>query len=870
MLFFFDENKRRINKLKKEVEKINKLESKYQDFSGQDFKKETERLKDRVANGSSLDEILPEAFALVREASKRAIGLRHFDVQLMGGMILHKGDIAEMRTGEGKTLVATLPAYLNALEGKGVHVVTVNDYLAKRDASWMGEVYDLLGLSVGCVVQEGSYIFQKPEENFEELDQKHDKEGSFKVAKEFLIPTQKKDAYQCDITYCTNNELGFDYLRDNMAYSKEELAMRDLHYAIIDEVDSILIDEARTPLIISAQAEDSAEFYYQFAKIIPHLQKDKDYVVDEKHKAVTLTEDGINKVERILGIENIYDTNSLGVSGLKYIHHLEQALRAEALFKKDRDYVVRNGEVIIVDEFTGRLMPGRRYSGGLHQAIEAKEGVLVQKETRTVASITFQNYFRLYKKISGMTGTAKTSEEEFFKVFGMKVVQVPPNKPSQREDLPDLVFKTQKGKYKAVIQKIKELNEKGRPVLVGTVSIEKNEYLSELLKREGIKHNLLNAKNHEQEGEIIAQAGQKGAVTVATNMAGRGVDIILGGSPFNQKKHDEVASLGGLFVIGTERHESRRIDNQLRGRAGRQGDPGASQFFLSLEDDLMRIFGGDKIKSVMNTLNLPEDQPIKNPFITKAIESAQKKVEGFNFDARRYVLEFDEVLNKQRDVIYKLRKNILFSDNPEKFILEFAKNSIERVVRQFTQEDYDEMWDVKSLCKEVSSIISQSDFSEERVSEVALEKGKTVEEKREAIIGYFLDIFKTKLEEKKLEFENFQNTERILILRTIDMIWMEHLESLDYLRDSVNLRAYGQKDPLIEFKREAHSMFSEITVQIERSVAESLLKISPKPMFDVNLNELKQSKSVDTKQKIGRNDPCPCGSGKKYKKCHGV
>ncbi len=807
---FGDANEKYVKKLQPQVDKINSLEKEFESFFDAQLKEKTQQLKDKLG-----EEILPEAFALVREAAKRTLKQRHFDVQLMGGIVLHEGKIAEMRTGEGKTLVATLPAYLNALEGKGVHVITVNDYLAKRDAVWMGQIYYALGLSAGCIIHDASFLYDPsllapgadsilsaPGAN--RLDKERDVLGGFKVIEDYLRPCSRKEAYAADITYGTNNEYGFDYLRDNMAYDLSQQVQRGHNYAIVDEVDSILIDEARTPLIISAPDMESSKWYHDFAKIIPGLDSKTDYEIDEKMKAVTLTEQGINKVEKILGMGSIYEEK-----GIKYVHHLEQSLRAEVLFKKDRDYVVQNNEVIIVDEFTGRLMPGRRWSGGLHQAVEAKEGVIVQPESLTLASVTFQNYFRMYKKLSGMTGTAATSAEEFDKVYGLDAVAVPTNKPMKRQELPDRIYKSENGKFIALVREIKERHANGQPVLVGTTSIVKNEYLGKLLDREGIPHQILNAKNHEKEGEIIAQAGKLGAVTIATNMAGRGVDIILGGNPQNDPEQmRRVVELGGLHVIGTERHEARRIDNQLRGRAGRQGDPGSSQFFTSLEDDLMRIFGGEKIKSLMGFLKIPEDEPIEAKIISGAIESAQSKIEGMNFDLRKHLLDYDDVLNKHREVIYKKRKEFFSIEN----------------------------WQLKI------ENLTQSD-----------EEKKALGEKI-----------------KELE-ENFNPVAKTVALRTLDMLWMEHLEEMEALRDSVRLRAYGQQDPLVEYKTEGHRMFKKLLDMIEINIAQTILKVSLKPQnegFTKSLNQKPLNQPAN--QAVGRNDPCPCGSGKKFKKCHGA
>lgn len=825
---FGDENAKAVKKLMPLVSQINSFEDNLKGLSSEALAQKTAQFKERLSNGTTLDDILPEAFATVREAARRTLGERHFDAQLVGGIALHQKNIAEMKTGEGKTLVATLPSYLNALAGEGVHVVTVNDYLSRRDAVWMGQVYQALGVSVGCINHESSFIYDP---SHKELDKERDEKGSFKVVHEFLRPVSRREAYAADITYGTNNEFGFDYLRDNISYRKEEVRQRGHYYAIVDEVDSILIDEARTPLIISAPAQESDSFYTLFAKIAAQLKKDTDFKVDEKFKSATLTDEGITKAEKLLGVDNIYTEK-----GIKYVHHLETAVRAKALFQRDKEYVVRDGEVIIVDEFTGRLQPGRRWSEGLHQAVEAKEGVDIQRESRTFASITFQNYFRMYKKLSGMTGTALTSAEEFRKVYGLDVIAVPTNKPILRIDRDDLIYQNEQGKLKAVAKKIKTLNEKGQPVLVGTVSIEKNEILSEYLSREGVPHEILNAKNHEREGEIIAQAGRKGAVTIATNMAGRGVDIKLGGNPTTMALSEEVKSLGGLFVLGTERHEARRIDNQLRGRAGRQGDTGETQFFVSLDDTLMRIFAADTIKNMMGRFGIPEDQAIENKLISKSLEAAQEKIEGFNFDARRHVLEYDDVMNHQRQILYGRRRSILFE----------GSEAIEKYL--------DEITDVS----------------------IAVETKAMIEEKRRA-----------------LGDEVFTETMRGLILQTIDMLWMEHLETMDYLRNSVRLRAYGQRDPLVEYKKEGLTLFKEM----EEAIAAQVFSLLPNVGLgafareETKLQEVHKSaqliggstagdaepvQAISHKPKdsegheIGRNDLCFCGSGKKYKKCHGV
>ncbi len=832
---FGDRHAKMIKTLDPIVKEIGSFEGAYEKLTDNGLKNKTVEFKSKIEKGESLDNILPEAYAAVREASKRTLNQRHFDVQLVGGIILHRGNISEMKTGEGKTLVATLPAYLNALPGKGVHVVTVNDYLSRRDAVWMGQIYNALGLSVGVLNHESSYLYDPAhisEKIDEELDKTRDTLGYFKVVHEFLRPCARKEAYQADITYGTNNEFGFDYLRDNIEYSINDLRQREYNFAIVDEVDSILIDEARTPLIISAPTADSESFYDTFTKIVRNFVKDEDYTVDEKHKAIQLTDSGINKAEKALGVENIYTQG-----GIKYVHHLETAVRAKALFELNKDYVVKDGEVVIVDEFTGRLQPGRRWSEGLHQAIESKEGVKVQKESRTFASITFQNYFRMYKKLAGMTGTALTSSEEFFKVYHMDTVPVPTNKPLQRKDWNDLIFQTEHGKFKALAKMVKEKNKAGQPVLIGTVSIEKNEVLSEYLKREGIQHNVLNAKHHEKEGEIIAQAGKEGSVTVATNMAGRGVDIILGGFPFNQNEYEKIKSLGGLCVFGTERHDARRIDNQLRGRAGRQGDPGETRFFVSLEDTLMRVFASDTVKKLMNRFGIPEDEPIENSIITRSLESAQTKIEGFNFDARKHVLEYDDVLNFQRKTIYERRRKILLGD------INLIKEKLAEIA---TDEE-----------SHPSQIENQFDGA-----------GKIIAEKI-ILLGE----------------EEFYRIARITMLQAIDMFWVDHLEMMDYLRGSVNLRAYGQRDPLVEYKKEGLRLFKnmqeDINVQVLNllphigvgafQAEEAKLKETQKHMKEAGSEGKSDNSSVAAKSKneVGRNDPCPCGSGKKYKKCHG-
>lgn len=825
---FADTGEKALKKLAPIVEAVGALESGLEPLSAEELRGATARLKERLANGATLDDILPEAFALVREAARRTLGQRHYDVQILGGIILHRRGIAEMRTGEGKTLVATLPVYLNALEGKGVHVITVNDYLSRRDAVWMGQIYSFLGLSVGVINHEASYLYDPAQKAH---DEERDETGSFRVFHEFLRPCTRREAYAADITYGTNNEFGFDYLRDNIAYDAKDLRQREEghHFAIVDEIDSILIDEARTPLIISAPAQDSEALYGTFAAIARKMNEGEDFTVDEKLKAVQITDAGVTKAEQLLGVENIYTEK-----GTKYVHHLETAVRAKALFVRDREYVVKDGGVVIVDEFTGRLQPGRRWSEGLHQAIEAKEGVKVEAESRTMASITFQNYFKLYKKLAGMTGTALTSSEEFFKIYGLDVHPIPPNRPSARLDQNDLIFQTEQGKFAAIARKVKELHDKGQPVLIGTVSIEKNELLSAFLAREGVPHELLNAKNHEREGEIIAQAGRKGSVVIATNMAGRGVDIKLGGNPATQEEYEAVKAVGGLFVLGTERHDARRIDNQLRGRSGRQGDPGETQFYVSLEDSLMRIFASDTIKNLMGRFGIPEDQPIENKMITKALENAQTKIEGFNFDARKHVLQYDNIINLHRQTMYARRRKLLLGTEDE-------------------VEEY--------LSGLVAGLGEEGAEAQRRLEEKVATVGKSA----------------------------FYNVIRRLALQTNDMFWVDHLELMDYARSSVNLRAYGQRDPLVEYKREALRLYREM----EGSIAAQIVNMIPRLQISAVTSADSEQRKVERQMALaggganasgqspvssgqnksnkepGRNDPCWCGSGKKFKKCHG-
>jgi len=865
------------------VDRINALEEEMAGLSGAGLKERSSELKEELAGGATLDDILSEAFALVRETAKRNLGQRAYDTQVLGGITLHQGRIAQMRTGEGKTLAATLPTYLNALSGNGVHVVTVNDYLARRDAVWMGQVYYALGLSIGVITHDSAYLYdpahviEEGGESENKADEERDETGSFRVEQSYLRPVARREAYAADITYGTNNEFGFDYLRDNLVQEKEAKVQRGFHYAIVDEVDSILIDEARTPLIISAPDTESSDLYTTFAGIVPQLKEEEDYTVNEKLRSVVITQHGLEKVERTLGIDNLYDET--GGGGVRHAHALEQALRAAVMFTRDKDYVVREGEVIIVDEFTGRLMPGRRYSDGLHQAIEAKEGVAIQRESRTVASITFQNYFRMYEKLSGMTGTAITNAEEFDKVYKLPVVLIPTNKPLVREDLPDLVFATEEGKFKAVIEEVKRRNGTGQPVLIGTTSIERNEYLSALLGKTGIKHELLNAKNHEREAEIIAQAGRRGAVTVATNMAGRGVDIILGGNPSNPDEAAAVRAAGGLFIMGTERHEARRIDDQLRGRAGRQGDPGASQFFLSLEDKMLRVFGGDRVQRLMKTLRIPEDQPIESKMISGVIENAQSKIEGMNFDTRKHLLDYDEVLNKQRTSMYRRRDLVLESSVEDLVALAngYLEEHIRGLVAAYTTGEAAREWDMEALQKELAALMPvQLGIVSE--GEKILEAETDLEEARERFENWVVEQVMAALKTRQQELGDamFATAVRWLMLRTIDTLWMDHLDEMEYLRDSVRLRAYAQRDPLVEYKNEGSRMFSDLEAAITATVASSLFKVQIHEAPQAHQHLHAQHKGgegeavpavVAGPKEPGRNDPCPCGSGLKWKKC---
>lgn len=828
---FGDDNEKEIKRMTRYVEQINSLEAEMHKLSDVSLSAKTEIFRRRLEKGETVDDILPEAFAVVREASRRVLGMRHFDVQLLGGITLHEGNIAEMRTGEGKTLVGTLATYLNALPGKGVHVVTVNDYLAKRDSEWMGKVYRFLGLSVGLIVHGLDFV-------------------------------DRKQAYHADITYGTNNEFGFDYLRDNMVIYADQMVQRPLNYAIVDEVDSILIDEARTPLIISGPGEKSTELYHVLAKVVPKLKEEEDYTIDEKLRTVAPTESGIAKAEKLLGVSNLYDSANIEMS-----HHFNQALRARGLMKRDRDYVVKDGEVVIVDEFTGRLMFGRRYSDGLHQSIEAKEGVKVERESQTLASITFQNYFRMYNKLSGMTGTAKTEEAEFRKIYNLDVITIPTNKAVSRQDLPDIIYKNTRAKYRAVVESIRERHALGQPLLVGTTSIVQSEELSGMLKKKGVPHNVLNAKFHEMEAQIISQAGQMGAVTIATNMAGRGTDIVLG---------EGVSELGGLHIIGTERHESRRIDNQLRGRAGRQGDPGSSHFYLSLEDDLMRLFGSDNIATIMDKLGMGEDEPIEHALITRSIEQAQKKVEGRNFDIRKHVLEYDDVMNQQRTVIYGQRRQILMGENMRENIFHMVEKLINRGMELFADEKlYSEEWGYGGLIEYCEDIFAP----EGRLQEDDLRKLS-----REELQAELLRTATSSYDDREALFgiENMREMEKVVMLKVVDSKWMEHLDAMDMLREGINLRSYGQRDPLIEYKIEAYDMFQQLIDIIQEDIVKYIYRVN---MIAQPEDRLQQAHAVhgedeaaapQTKQPIvnadhtGRNDLCTCGSGKKFKKCCGI
>ena len=841
---FGTRNDREVKRIEVIVDRINQLEASIGKLSDDQLLAKTCEFKARLKERDTLDDILPEAFAVVRETGIRTLKMRHFDVQMIGGVILHEGKIAEMKTGEGKTLAATLPIYLNSLEGKGSHVVTVNDYLAKRDSQWMGTIYEFLGLTVGRIY--------------------HD-----------MSEEERREAYNCDVTYGTNNEFGFDYLRDNMKFSSEQFVQRELNFAIVDEVDSILIDEARTPLIISGPAEESTLKYNEACKIIPKLRKDKDFQVDEKAKTAALNDEGIGTVEKNLDIENLYDPKNI-----ETLHCIQQALKAHALFKNEVDYVVNDGEVVIIDEFTGRMMPGRRYSDGLHQALEAKEGVKIENENQTLASITFQNYFRMYDKLSGMTGTADTEAEEFNSIYNLEVIVAPTNKEMVRDDRSDLIYRTEQEKFDALIEEIRGCNETGQPVLVGTISIEKSEQLSQHLKKYGIKHNVLNAKHHEKEAEIIAQAGHEKGVTIATNMAGRGTDIVLG---------EGVSELGGLHITGTERHESRRIDNQLRGRSGRQGDPGSSRFYLSLEDDLMRIFGSEKISGIMEKLGMENGQPIEHPMVSKAVANAQKKVEAHNFDIRKHLLEYDDVMNKQREVFYGLRREILKNEDQREMLLEMAEELVDEVLGDIASEKiYPEEWDIQALddymMRQFSVPIKKQEGALEIGSGLSLPLENCDREKlHNGIMGSIQSCYAIK--EEGIDPTMMRQLEKMIMLQVVDNLWKDHLLGMDHLKDGVGLRGYAQKNPLTEYKKEGFEMFSRMMHQIREGVTEYLFKvqIEENSEFPAEQNQSKkvvehrgasseESKPLTVRRgdkKVGRNDPCHCGSGKKFKKCHG-
>ncbi len=839
---FGTKNDRELSRIQAYVEQINALENEFKALSDADLKAKTPFFKERLDNGEDLNSLIPEAFAAAREASVRTLKMRHFDVQLVGGVVLHEGKIAEMKTGEGKTLMATLPVYLNALTGKGVHIVTVNDYLASRDSEWMGNIYNFLGLSVGTIYHD------MPDE-------------------------ERKAAYQADITYGTNNEYGFDYLRDNMKFSLSDYVQRDLNFAIVDEVDSILIDEARTPLIISGPSEESTDKYYSINGIIPKL-KPKHYSKDEKARSVSLNEEGVAEVEKILGLENLYDP-----ANIETLHHVNQGLKAHVLFKKEVDYVVNEGQVVIIDEFTGRMMSGRRYSDGLHQALEAKEGVDIENENQTLASVTFQNYFRIYNKLAGMTGTADTEATEFHSIYNLEVLVIPTNKKMVRVDHPDVIYRTEKEKFDAAIEEIRECNKAGQPVLVGTISIEKSELLSKYLKKAGIKHHVLNAKQHEREAEIIAEAGQNGAVTIATNMAGRGTDIVLG---------EGVADLGGLHILGTERHEARRIDNQLRGRSGRQGDNGSSRFFLSLEDDLLRIFGSDKISGIMAKLGMENGQPIEHTMVTKAVANAQRKVEAHNFDIRKHLLEYDDVMNKQREVIYALRKEILTTD-PKEVLLDMAFETLDGELADLASADvYPEEWDIGRLNdyleRQFAYSIKKVDDNELETPDgslLALEGCDRIK-----LHDFIMERVTAEYAKKEelVDIEFFRLNERMIMLQVLDGLWRDHLLSMDHLKEGIGLRGYAQKNPLTEYKKEGFDLFSQMNHRMKEEIVQFLFKVQiveggeaveakqkPRKMVEHRGGD-EQAKPVTVKRegdKVGRNDPCPCGSGKKYKKCHG-
>ena len=901
-----DNNEKEITRLRKIVERVNAVERDTVKLTEKDFVKRTLELKERLAHGQTLTDILPEAYALVRAAAQKTIGLRHFDVQLMGSVALHEGKIAEQKTGEGKTLSATPALYLNCLTGRGVHLVTVNDYLARRDAGWMGPIYHLLGVSVSAIISEQSFLY----------DPAYEDESATDWRLKHLRPITRRDAYRADITYGINSEFGFDYLRDNMVSEMTQVSQRDFHYAIVDEVDSVLIDEARTPHIISAPAAEATHKYYDYAKLVERLSVEMDFVIDEKLRTAHLTDHGVLKVEKMLGMGNIYE------SDFETVHHIEAALKAKTLFHRDRDYVVKDDQVVIVDEFTGRLLQGRRYSEGIHQAIEAKEGVVIQQESRTLATVSLQNYFRLYEKLSGMTGTATTEAEEFQKIYSLDVVAIPTHQPMVRKDHADSVYKTPRAKYAAIANEIMDCHKRGQPVLVGATSIEKNEIISELLKRKGVPHEVLNAKNHLREAMIISEAGKKGAVTVATNMAGRGVDIILGGTRKErweaddekkwksemdtwQRQHDDVVAIGGLHVIGSERHESRRIDNQLRGRAGRQGDPGSSRFFVSLEDDIMRLFGGDQVARLMTIFKLPEDVPLEHAMVSKAIEQAQVKVEGFHFDSRKHLVEYDDVLNKQREIIYRRRRKILEGESQRESIFEKISQEISTVVGMYTEENNSA--NHEKITQEFISIVPFDEASQKQLQS-QLEQIHEGAELSVFLTGIARQMYEAR--EKQVGPEVMRQIEKWVSLQVVDNVWMDHLDAIDDLREGIGLRGYGQRDPLVEYKNEAFTMFERLMATIDSEIVHRIFKVqvqlapsfvpsADKPQASVDqpggatsarrviaqpattpitqaaskmqTNAPKSTASqppASSSRKLGRNDPCWCGSGKKWKKCH--
>ena len=861
-----DSNERFAKRFKSTIEEIDSFEPELEGLSDEQLRTKTQEFKELLEDGEDLDDLLPEAFAVVREAAKRTLGQRHYDVQLMGGIVLHQGKIAEMKTGEGKTLVSTLSVYLNAMSGQGVHVITVNDYLAKRDAIWMGPIYHLLGLSVGCLQHDTDYIYDTSIESED-------------PGLKYLRPAPRREVYQADITYGTNNEFGFDYLRDNMIVDPDLVVQRKLHYAIVDEVDNILIDEARTPLIISGPAEDPVQLYYTFARMVPRLDEE-DYTIDDRTRAISLTQSGISNMERWAKVGNLYDPENYHL-----VHYVENALTAEILKKRDKDYVVREGQVVIVDEFTGRLQFGRRWADGLHQAVEAKEGLKVQRESITYATITLQNYFRMYEKLAGMTGTAATEAEEFYKIYSLDVVVIPTNTPMVREDLPDKIYRSEEGKWRAVVSEIQDFHQEGRPVLVGTTSIEASEKLSALLKNAGVPHQVLNAKQHEREAHVIAQAGRPGAITVATNMAGRGTDIVLGGNPAGlevtaeewQQDHDLVVSLGGLHVVGTEHHEARRVDNQLRGRSGRQGDSGSSRFYSSLEDDLMSRFGGDRIKSVMGFVGMDDDTPIENRIVTKSLEGAQVKVEGHHFDIRKHLLEYDDVLNNQRKIVYEERLKALGGEDLKGNILSLVHSEIKALVSRYLSSKYKESWELRGFLDELGTIfhLPRELDSED---ELLLLSRNEIEER---LVKYAEDLYTTR--EDEMGPDSMRTLERLLMLRTVDVHWVQHLTAIDALRQGVGLHAYGQRDPLVMYKTEGSRMFQTLLNRIHHDIVHSVFNVSlshgggsgrreskPKasPMA-VASGRQREAVAVGG-HKIGRNEPCYCGSGKKYKRCHGT